>query len=106
VADGRRGREPTAAGAARVVSRIVSKIPDRSASASREVSTPRTRRPFATIQILSADLLEGGIAELTTPAGRTLVEENLTPEAELLLLDDLSGRFRRGQENEAEAAAE
>ncbi len=54
------------------------------------------------LKIITPDLQEIGIPDLSTLAGQKLIEEHLE-EAKLLVLDNLSSLFRTGSENEAES---
>lgn len=54
------------------------------------------------LKIITPDLQEIGIPDLSTLAGQKLVEEHLE-DAKLLVLDNLSSLFRTGSENEAES---
>jgi hypothetical protein len=65
------------------------------------VAAERHLRPVR-LSFLCADLEDGGIPDLATPAGQALVEEHLDG-VELLVLDNKSCLFRSGVENEAES---
>jgi KaiC/GvpD/RAD55 family RecA-like ATPase len=54
------------------------------------------------LKIITPDLQEIGIPDLSTVAGQKLIEEHLE-DAKLLVLDNLSSLFRTGSENEAES---
>jgi putative DNA primase/helicase len=54
------------------------------------------------LRLLCADVIEGGLPDLATAAGRTEIDAAIG-EAELIIIDNISTLVRSGKENEAES---
>jgi RecA-family ATPase len=61
------------------------------------------RELAAELLIISANLEEQGIPDLATEEGRQAIEQYITDEIDLIILDNLSSLITSGKENEAES---
>jgi hypothetical protein len=61
------------------------------------------REPQAPVYFLTPDVQEFGLPDLSTPEGQKLVEEFITEDIKLIVLDNLSTLVRTGKESEGES---
>ncbi|MCK4870023.1 MAG: AAA family ATPase [Gammaproteobacteria bacterium] len=57
----------------------------------------------APLHFLTPDLQEFGMPDISTPEGWQQIEDHITDEIELIIIDNLSSLVRSGRENEAES---
>ena len=61
------------------------------------------KEPQATFQIITPDLQEFGVPDLSTVEGQEVINNYITDEIDLIILDNLSTLVRSGKENEGES---
>ena len=55
------------------------------------------------LKIITPDLQEMGIPDLATPEGQHLINQNITDDIDLIILDNLSSLIQSGKENESDS---
>ena len=67
------------------------------------VAAAADAEPTAPLRIITPDVQPIGMPDLATDAGQMLVDEHVTDDISLLVVDNLSSLIRTGRENEAES---
>lgn len=68
-----------------------------------EIIAGAPQQPIAPLQIITPDLQLNGMPDIATLEGQELIEECITEDIKLIVLDNISTLVRSGRENEAES---